>query len=132
MCLSAAVATLKVLEEEKLVDNAKAMGKVMTKLHQDLKNKHPSVGDVRSIGLFGGIELVKDRKSKEPLVPFNGSNPIMAKTLAYLKEHGLYCFAWNNILFTVPPLCINEAQLKENFAIIDEALKIADSAYIGH
>jgi taurine--2-oxoglutarate transaminase len=131
MCLAAAVATLKVLEEEKLVDNSKAMGKVMAKLHQDLKNKHPSVGDVRSIGLFGAIELVKNRKTKEPLVPFNGANPIMAKTIAYLKDHGLYCFSWNNLIFTVPPLCINETQLKEAFAIIDEGLKIADTAYLG-
>ena len=132
MCLSAAVATLKVLEEERLVENSKAMGMVMAKLHQEMKNKHPSVGDVRSIGLFGGIELVKDRKTKEPLVPFNGANPIMAKTLAYLKDHGLYCFNWYNVLFTVPPLCITETQLKESFAIIDEALKIADTGYIGH
>ena len=72
LCLAAAVANLQVMEDEKVVENAKKMGVVMARHHQELKSKHICVGDVRSIGLFGCLELVKDRKSKEPLAPYNG------------------------------------------------------------
>jgi taurine--2-oxoglutarate transaminase len=129
--LAAAVATLRVLEADDLVGNSKRMGKIMAELHQELKAKHPSVGDVRSIGLFGIIELVKNRKTREPMAPFNGTSPEMAAIGAYLKENGIVTFLhWNN-LFTNPPLCINEEQLRESFAIIDRALEITDQAVTG-
>ena len=90
----------------------------------ELKEKHPSVGDVRSIGLFGLLELVKNRTTREPMAPFNGSSPAMVQLGGFLKENGLAAFVhWNN-LFTNPPLCINEEQLKETFAVIDAALDI--------
>ncbi len=110
-----------------MIENSKAMGKVLTGLHQEMKKKHISVGDCRSIGLFGAIELVKNRKTKEPLVPFNGTNPTMTKVMTHLKQNGLYAFNWWGTLFTVPPLCVNEVQLKEIFAVIDQALSIADA-----
>jgi taurine--2-oxoglutarate transaminase len=127
MSLAAAVATLEVLENDDVVGNAKRMGKVMSTMLDDLKAEHPSVGDVRSIGLFGVIELVKNRETREPLAPFNvdGTEP-MKKLGGYLKEHGMYAFThWNN-LFTNPPLIITEQQLKEAFDIINEALAITD------
>jgi taurine--2-oxoglutarate transaminase len=128
MSLAAAIATIEVLEADDLVGNARRMGKVMAGLLDDLKAEHPSVGDVRSIGLFGVIELVKDRETREPLAPFNGSSPAMNQLGAFLKEHGLYAFIhWNN-LFTNPPLIINEEQLKEAFDIINRGLEITDQA----
>jgi taurine--2-oxoglutarate transaminase len=107
------------------------MGRVLADLHQQMKDKHPSVGDIRSIGLFGVLELVRDRATKEPMAPFNGTSPEMQKLGAFLREHGMYAFVnWNN-LFTNPPLCITEEQLREAFAIIDRALEITDAAVTG-
>lgn len=131
MSLAAAVANLKVLKEDDLVGNSQRMGHVMAGLLDDLKAEHPSVGDVRSIGLFGAVELVKDRRSKEPMAPFNGSSPEMTRLGAYFMEHGLYVFLHWNTFFTNPPLSINEAELREAFEVINEALAITDAAVTG-
>jgi taurine--2-oxoglutarate transaminase len=97
-------------------------------LLDDLKAEHPSVGDVRSIGLFGVVELVKNRKTKEPMGPYVGASPEMAKLGAYLKENGIYNFTWRNMLHTNPPLSINETELREAFEVINKALEITDQA----
>ncbi|HKZ85861.1 MAG TPA: aminotransferase class III-fold pyridoxal phosphate-dependent enzyme [Anaerolineae bacterium] len=130
MCLAAAIANLKVLEDDDLVGNARRMGNVMAGLLDDLKAEHPSVGDVRSIGLFGIVELVKSRNTKEPLAPFNGTSEPMQKLAAFFKQKGLYIFTYSNTFFTNPPLCITETQLKEAFEIINEGLAIADGAVV--
>ena len=128
LSLAAAVANVKVLHEDDLVGNSRRMGQVMAGLLDDLKAEHPSVGDVRSIGLFGIVELVKNRKTKEPMAPFNGTSPEMTKLAAYFKEKGIYTFFhWNNF-FTNPPLSITEAELREAFEVINEALAITDAA----
>lgn len=127
MSLAAAVATLAVLKDDDLVGNAQRMGQVMAGLLDDLKAEHPSVGDVRSIGLFGCIELVKNRQTKEPFAPFTGSSPEMNKLGAFLKEKGVYAFIWRNMLHTNPPLCVTAAELREVFEIINEALTIIDA-----
>ena len=126
LCLAAAVATLKVLREDDLVGNARRMGAVMAALLAELQERHPAVGDVRSIGLFGALELVRDRATKEPLAPFNGSSPEMQSLLAHLKERGLFVFANGHVLFTNPPLCIDEQELREAFAVLDEGLTPTD------
>ena len=126
MSLAAAVATLKVLEQDDLIGNSKRMGEVMAGLQRELKQKHPSVGEVRSIGLFGVIELVRNRRTHEPLAPFNADSAEMLQLGAFLKENGISAFQhWNN-LFTNPPLIVNEAQLREAFAVIDRGLEITD------
>jgi taurine--2-oxoglutarate transaminase len=125
---AAALATIAVYEEDKLIDRAKQMGKVMAKMLADLKVKHPCVGDVRSIGLFGIVDLVKDRKTMEPLAPFNGSSPEMQALGKYFREEGLYTFVRWNGFFTNPPLVITEAELAEAFAIIDRGLSATDKA----
>ena len=88
----------------------------------------PSVGLARGIGLFGILELVKDRKTMEPLAPFNGTSEPMKSVGKYLRDHGLYTFVRWHTIMTNPPLCINEGELAEGFAIIDKALDIADEA----
>jgi taurine--2-oxoglutarate transaminase len=128
MCLAAAVANLRVLKEDDLVGNSYRMGKVMAELMEDLKAEHPSVGDVRNIGLFGVIELVKSRVTKEPLAPYTGGGPEMTRLGAFLKEKGVYAFTWRNMLHTNPPLCVTEAELRQVFELINEALAIADEA----
>ena len=131
MSLAAAEACLQVLIDDDMIGHTRRMGRVLEELHQDMKRKHPSVGDVRSIGLFGVLELVRNRATKEPMAPFNGSSPEMQKLGAFLRQEGMYAFInWNN-LFTNPPLCITEEQLREAFAVIDRGLKITDEAVTG-
>jgi len=94
----------------------------------EMKAKHICVGDVRSIGLFGAIELVRDRQTREPLTPT--AQPLtatMKKVKDYLREHGLYINNTFHILLIIPPLIITDEQLREGFAIIDEALTLADA-----
>jgi taurine--2-oxoglutarate transaminase len=120
-----------VLKEDDLVGNSKRMGKVMASLMAGLQAKHLSVGECRNIGLFGAIELVKNSQTKEPMAPYAGTSPEMAKLGAFLKEHGVYAFTWRNLLHTNPPLCTTEAQLREVFEIIDASLAITDEAVTG-
>lgn len=128
MSLAAAVAVLQVMKDDDLVGNSKRMGAVMAGLMDDLKAEHPSVGDVRNIGLFGCIELVKNRKTREPMGPYVGASPEMTKLGAYLREQGVYNFTWRNMLHTNPPLTTTEPQLREVFDVINKALEITDEA----
>jgi len=128
MGCAAALATIRVYEEDHLIDNARKMGAVMKQLGADLQKKHPSVGAVRSIGLFGIFELIRNRKTKQPMAPFNGTSEEMAALGKFFREKGLYTIVRWNSFYTNPPLCINEEQLREAFAIIDEGLEITDRA----
>jgi taurine--2-oxoglutarate transaminase len=128
---AAALATIAVYEEDKLIENARSMGRVMRELMLEMESKHASVGTTRSIGLFGIFELVRDKKTFEPMAPYNGSSDEMAALGRFFRENGLYTFVrWNNF-FTNPPLCIKEAELREAFQIIDKALEISDRAARG-
>jgi taurine--2-oxoglutarate transaminase len=131
MSCAAALATLKVYEDDHLIENSQKQGAVLARELQKLKDKHPSIGDVRSIGLFSIVELVKDRKTREPLAPYNAKPDQMAvmnKLNAAFRENGLYTLVrWNNC-FINPPLCITEEQLLEGLAIMDRALAITDDA----
>ncbi len=131
MSCAAAIATLKVYAEDNLIDNAERLGRVLSRELAKLKEKHASVGDVRSIGLFSIVELVKDRASREPLVPYNAKADQMAtmnRLNAFFRENGLYTFIrWNNF-FVNPPLCITEEQLLEGLAVVDKGLRIADES----
>jgi len=126
--LAAAVANINVMKEDGIVEHAAQMGPVLHKLLTNLGENHPSVGDVRNIGLFGIIELVKDRKTKEPMAPWNGSSPEMAAFRKYCLDHGLYVYTHWHTALIIPPLIINEEQLQECFAILEHALEITDKA----
>jgi len=126
--LAAMVANIRVLQEDKLVEHAASLGSSLSRHLSDLKEKHPSVGDVRSIGLFGILELVKNRETKEPMTAWDSSSPEMEAFKAFCREKGLFIYThWHTVLI-IPPLIITEEQLAEGFAIIDEALKITDEA----
>src|SRR5258707_14236217 len=126
----AALATISVYKEEGLIDNAKKMGAVMKQPGAKLQAKHPSVGAVRSIGLFGIVELIRNRKTRQPMAPFNGTSEEMAALGRFFREQGLYTLVRWNTFYTNPPLCINEQQLREAFAIIDKGLEITDKAVV--
>jgi taurine--2-oxoglutarate transaminase len=128
---AAAIAAIRVLEEDDLVGNAKRLDPLMRRHHDELMAKHPSVGRVRNIGLFGILELVKGRDTMEPPSPYNVVNEPMQAVNKALLERGLFTMIRFNGIMTNPPLCISEEQLEEGFAIIDEALDVADGAVTG-
>jgi taurine--2-oxoglutarate transaminase len=125
---AAALGAIQAYEEDDMVGNAKRMGAVLARHHQRLMERHPCVGAVRSIGLFGAIELVRSRKTMEPLAPFNGTSPEMNAIVQSLLDAGLFTFVRWNTIMTNPPLCIDEAELDEGFEILDTALEIGDRA----
>lgn len=100
----------------------------MAQLLADLAARHPCVGAVRSIGLFGVVELVRNRKALEPMAPFNGTSPEMAALGRFFRQEGLFTFVRWNYFFTNPPLSITEEELREGFAIIDRALTMTDKS----
>jgi taurine--2-oxoglutarate transaminase len=128
LACAAALATLAVYDEDKLIERAHETGIVMKSLLTDLAARHPSVGAVRSIGLFGVVELVRNRKTLEPIAPFNGTSPEMQALGKFFRNEGLYTFVRWNTFFTNPPLCITEAELREGFGIIDRGLYEVDRA----
>ena len=127
LACAAALATIAAYEEDGLIENARQTGNVMAALLADLAARHPSVGAVRSIGLFGVVELVRSRQTLEPMAPFNGTSKEMAALGDFFRQNGLFTFVRWNYFFTNPPLCITEAELREGFAIIDRGLAIADA-----
>jgi taurine--2-oxoglutarate transaminase len=129
--MAAAIATINVMKDDRIVENAKKMGTVLRQHLTDLGEQHPSVGEVRSIGLFSALELVKDRKTREPMAPYNGTSPEMNNVRQYLLANGIYTFVHWNVILVNPPLIINEDQLAEGFKVIDEALEITDRAVVG-
>jgi taurine--2-oxoglutarate transaminase len=130
MGCAAALATIRVYEEDRLIENSRKMGAIMKQLSADLQAQHSSVGAVRSIGLFGIVELIRNRKTRQPMAPFNGTSEEMAALGRFFREEGLYTFVRWNTFFTNPPLCINEEQLREAFAIIHRGLEITDKAVV--
>lgn len=103
------------------------VGKVLGELLEEMKAKHPCVGDVRYIGLFSAVELVKDKMTREPLVPY-GRDPegVMGKVLGMLKARRFMTFGHENMILVAPPLIITEAQLREELAKLDEVLGEVD------
>jgi taurine--2-oxoglutarate transaminase len=128
LACATALATIAVYEEDGLIERAKRTGKLMAQLMADLATRHPSVGAVRSIGLFGVIELIRNRATKQPMAPFNGAAPEMAALAKFFRQEGLFTIVRWNYFFTNPPLIITEDQLREAFGIIDRGLEITDKA----
>jgi taurine--2-oxoglutarate transaminase len=126
--MAAAIATIKVMQEDRLVENAQKMGTVLRRHLNDLGEQHTSVGEVRSIGLFSAIEVVRNRETREPMAPYNASSPEMDQLRQYLLDNGVYAFVHWNVILVNPPLIINEEQLAEGFRVIDKALEITDGA----
>ena len=122
LACATALATLQVYEDDHLIENARRMGGVMSELLAGLQAKHALVGATRSIGLFGIVELVKDRESMEPLAPFNGTSEPMKKLGKFFREEGLYTFVRFNTFFTNPPLTITKEELRHGFDVIDRGL----------
>ncbi len=125
---AAAIATIDAYTEENVFENVDKMGKILGEILEDIKSKHVSVGEVRYIGLFSAIELVKDRETREPLVPY-GRDPegLMKKILGMLKAEGFLTYTHENIIIVAPPLIINEEELREAMKIMDNVLDSVDN-----
>jgi len=131
LACAAALATLAVYEDEGLIEKAEQTGRVMRERLLELEKKHPSVGATRSIGLFGIVELVRDRTTFEPMAPYNGTSEEMKALGRFFREEGLYTFVRWNTFFANPPLTINRDELEAGLAIIDRGLEITDQAVKG-
>ncbi|GEO07567.1 aspartate aminotransferase family protein [Segetibacter aerophilus] len=130
---AAALEVLNIYEEDNLIENAKEMGEYLDQRIEEMKLKHPSIGDWRNQGLLGCMELVKNRKTKEPFAPFNAKPDemvVMNKVAAKIKELGMYTFVRWGFIFIAPPLIVTKDQIDEGLELISEALKIADAEVV--
>ncbi|WP_169945355.1 aminotransferase class III-fold pyridoxal phosphate-dependent enzyme [Microbispora sp. H11081] len=131
LACASAVASIRAMQDEGIVDNARAMGERLGAGLARLAERHPSIGDIRGRGLFYGLELVKDRRTREPLVPFNAVGAAAAPMTAVVsaaKGHGLYLAANNNVIRLTPPLVINSEEIDFALGVLDSVLTLADEA----
>jgi taurine---2-oxoglutarate transaminase len=129
LACASAVASIEAFHEEGIVENAAAMGDVFRDELAGLQARHPSIGDVRGLGCFWGLELVRNRETREPLVPFNATGEALAPVGRLGKaalERGLYLMTHWNVVMVCPPLTITREELDEGVAILDDVLAIAD------
>jgi taurine--2-oxoglutarate transaminase len=130
LACASAVASIQIFKEEGVVEHARTLGEdVIGPALQGLAERHPSVGEVRGLGVFWALELVRDRETREPLVPFNASGPAaapMAELGAACKVRGLWPFTHFNRVHVVPPCTISAEEVRQGIAILDEALTVAD------
>jgi taurine---2-oxoglutarate transaminase len=133
LACASAVASIEAYLEEGVVENAAEVGAYIGEGLRELAGDHPSIGDVRGLGCFWGVELVKNRETREMLVPFNASGEATAPVARLAKtalERGLYLMTHWNVIMVVPPLTITRAEVDEGLAVLDDALAIADE-YVG-
>ena len=129
LACASAIASIEAFQEEGIVENSAAMGAVLGDGLRGLMERHPSIGEVRGKGLFWGIELVKDRETREPLVPFNAAGEAMAPVAKLAKaamERGVYLMTHWNVIICAPPLTITREELDEALGVLDEVLSLVD------
>jgi taurine--2-oxoglutarate transaminase len=135
LACASAVASMEVFRDEGIIEHARELGRdVIGPELQALAERHPSVGEVRGLGVFWAVELVRDRQTREPLVPFNAGGADAApmnEFTAACKARGLWPFTHFNRTHVVPPCTTTADEVREGIAILDEALKVADSYYTG-
>lgn len=131
LACAAGVACVNYYKEHRILDHVNEVGVVFAELLDELKEKHACVGDVRHIGLFGAVELVKSKETKEPLVPYGyDEQKVMNRIHGLLKERGFSAFGRENNINVTPPLIITEQELRDAFVILDEVLAIVDEKFL--
>ncbi len=129
LACASGVASIEAFQEEGIVEHAAELGGVIADELRGLQERHPAIGEVRGLGCFWGIELVRNRETREPLVPFNATGEAFAPVARVAKaalERGLYLMTHWNVVMVVPPLTITREELDEGIGILDEALALAD------
>lgn len=131
LACAAAVAAINAMDEDGIIDHARRLGdEVIGPGLAAIADRHPSVGEVRGLGVFWAVELVRNAETREMFVPFNASGDAAAPMNAVAracKERGLWPFVHFNRIHVVPPLVITEDDLRAGLAILDQALEVADS-----
>ncbi|MDQ1617796.1 MAG: taurine---2-oxoglutarate transaminase [Actinomycetota bacterium] len=131
LACAAAVASINAFHDEGIIENARRIGEqVLGPGLREIADRHPSVGEVRGLGVFWALDLVRDKSTREMLVPYNATGPAnkpMAELVAACKQRGLLPFVNFNRLHVVPPCTVSETEAKEGLAVLDEALAVADS-----
>ena len=132
LAMASIVASIDAMKEEGIVENAARIGRdVLGPGLTELAEKHPVIGEVRGLGVFWALDLVKDRSTKEPLAPYGGSSPAMNQFMAECRSRGLMPFMNFNRTHVVPPCIVTDAEAKEGLAILDEVFDIIDTHYEG-
>ncbi|MCW2710538.1 MAG: tpa 2 [Marmoricola sp.] len=127
LACAAAVASIGAMKDEHIIENAARIGRdVLGPGLRELAERHPSVGEVRGMGVFWAVELVRDRQTREPLAPYGGTSPAMNALVAACKDQGLLPFTNFNRLHVVPPCTVSDTEAKEGLSILDQALTVAD------
>ena len=131
LACAAGVACVNYYKEANILENVNAVGKVLGEILEGFKEKFTCVGDVRYIGLFSCVELVKDKTTKEPMVPY-GKDPegIMGKIIGMLKAKGFMTYSHENMIFVCPPLIITKEQLEEEMKKMEEVLGVVDETFL--
>jgi taurine--2-oxoglutarate transaminase len=131
LACASAVASINIFKDEGIIEHARHLGiDVIGPALADMATRHPSIGEVRGLGVFWAIELVKDRTTREPLVPYNAAGPAAAPMIelaAACKQRGLWPFTHFNRMHVVPPITTSDDEVREGLAIIDDALSVADA-----
>jgi len=128
------VASIEAFREEGIVEHAAELGPYFREKLEGLAARHPSIGEVRGLGCFWGLELVKDRATREPLVPFNAGGEAAAPVARLAKAalvRGLYLMTHWNVVMVCPPLVVSREEIDEGIAILDDALAVADRYVTG-
>ena len=135
LACASAVASINIFREEGIIEHARQLGTdVIGPGLRELAERHPSIGEVRGLGVFWALELVRDRATREPLVPFNAAGEAaapMGELMAACKSRGLWPFTHFNRMHVVPPCTTTADEIREGFAVLDEALEVADKYYTG-
>lgn len=131
LACAAGVACVEYYKKSNILEHVNAVGRVLADILDGFKETHPCVGDARHIGLFACVELVKDKATKEPLVPY-GKDPegIMGKIIGELKKRKFMTYSHENMIFICPPLIITKEQIEEELAKLDEVLSVVDMTYL--
>jgi taurine--2-oxoglutarate transaminase len=132
LACASAVASIEAFREEGIVENAAAMSDVFREQLNGLAKRHPAIGEVRGLGCFWALELVRNRETREPLVPFNAAGEAAAPIMRIAKaalDRGLYLMVHWNVIMVCPPLVITREEIEEGVAILDDVLGLADELY---
>jgi taurine--2-oxoglutarate transaminase len=130
LACAVAVESIRTFEDDRILERVRRLGdELIGPRLREIAARHPSVGEVRGLGFFWAVELVRDRETREPFVPFNASGPAaapMAAVVAAVKERGVWPFVHFNRLHVAPPLVTSADDLEHGLAAIDAALDVAD------
>ena len=126
LSLAAAIANIQVIQNDGLVERSTKMGSLMSGFLSAMADRHASIGEVRSLGLFAAIELVRNKTTKEPLAPYGRTSPVMETFRQGMLDHGVYLYTRSNIILIMPPLIIKEEELREGLSILEKGIEGID------